>query len=112
MRRAQNDDSLRCSFCRKSQDVAGKLISSPSGYPRAYICDECIAICVSIIEDDRLEQEPETTVDAAAPHPLLAHPLASELMDAIKRWIQEESLGNEVLEEILEVRRIAGEMIR
>jgi ATP-dependent Clp protease ATP-binding subunit ClpX len=29
------------------------LISSPSDYPRAYICDECIAVCNSILEDDR-----------------------------------------------------------
>ena len=34
----------------------GKLISSPSDYPRAYICDECIAVCNSILEDDRAEQ--------------------------------------------------------
>jgi ATP-dependent Clp protease ATP-binding subunit ClpX len=32
------------------------LISSPSDYPRAYICDECIAVCNSILEDDRSEQ--------------------------------------------------------
>jgi ATP-dependent Clp protease ATP-binding subunit ClpX len=30
-----------------------KLISSPSDYPRAYICDECVAVCNSILEDDR-----------------------------------------------------------
>ena len=56
MKRAGSDDSLRCSFCHKSQDVVGKLISSPSDYPRAYICDECIAVCNSILEDDRHEQ--------------------------------------------------------
>jgi ATP-dependent Clp protease ATP-binding subunit ClpX len=56
LKRAGSDDSLRCSFCHKSQDVVGKLISSPSDYPRAYICDECIAVCNSIIEDDRHEQ--------------------------------------------------------
>lgn len=56
MKRAGSDDSLRCSFCHKSQDVVGKLISSPSEYPRAYICDECIAVCNSIIEDDRHDQ--------------------------------------------------------
>jgi ATP-dependent Clp protease ATP-binding subunit ClpX len=49
------DDALRCSFCHKSQDVVGKLISSPSDYPRAYICDECIAVCNSILEDDKQE---------------------------------------------------------
>ncbi len=57
MKRASSDESLRCSFCHKSQDVVGKLISSPSDYPRAYICDECIAVCNSILEDDRHEQQ-------------------------------------------------------
>src|SRR5258708_9515099 len=47
-----SDEALRCSFCHKSQDVVGKLISSPSDYPRAYICDECIAVCNSILEDE------------------------------------------------------------
>jgi ATP-dependent Clp protease ATP-binding subunit ClpX len=56
VKRAGQDDSLRCSFCHKSQDVVGKLISSPSDYPRAYICDECIAVCNSILEDDRHDQ--------------------------------------------------------
>ncbi len=55
MKRTGSDDALRCSFCHKSQDVVGKLISSPSDYPRAYICDECIAVCNSILEDDKQE---------------------------------------------------------
>ena len=54
------DDSLRCSFCHKSQDSVAKLISSPSDYPRAYICDECVAVCNSILEDDRTEAQPGT----------------------------------------------------
>jgi ATP-dependent Clp protease ATP-binding subunit ClpX len=51
------DDTLRCSFCHKSQDAVAKLISSPSDYPRAYICDECVAVCNSILEDDRGETQ-------------------------------------------------------
>src|SRR3954453_9041859 len=47
------EESLRCSFCHKSQDAVAKLISSPSDYPRAFICDECVAVCNSILEDDR-----------------------------------------------------------
>ena len=56
MKRAGSDEALRCSFCHKSQDVVGKLISSPSDYPRAYICDECIAVCNSILDDDKVDQ--------------------------------------------------------
>jgi ATP-dependent Clp protease ATP-binding subunit ClpX len=52
VKRSGSDETLRCSFCHKTQDVVGKLISSPSDYPRAYICDECIAVCNSILEDD------------------------------------------------------------
>ena len=53
-----SDESLRCSFCHKSQDAVAKLISSPSDYPRAYICDECVAVCNSILEDDGREAAP------------------------------------------------------
>ncbi|MDE3187197.1 MAG: ATP-dependent Clp protease ATP-binding subunit ClpX [Acidobacteriota bacterium] len=53
--RTGSEDTLRCSFCHKSQDAVAKLISSPSDYPRAYICDECVAVCNSILEDDRAE---------------------------------------------------------
>jgi ATP-dependent Clp protease ATP-binding subunit ClpX len=55
MKRTGSDYALRCSFCHKSQDVVGKLISSPNDYPRAYICDECIMVCNSILEDDKTE---------------------------------------------------------
>ncbi len=63
--RSGSDEVLRCSFCHKSQDAVAKLISSPSDYPRAYICDECVAVCNSILEDDRAE-----THASAAPNHL------------------------------------------
>ncbi|MFB3812845.1 MAG: ATP-dependent Clp protease ATP-binding subunit ClpX [Terriglobales bacterium] len=63
--RSGSDEVLRCSFCHKSQDAVAKLISSPSDYPRAYICDECVAVCNSILEDDRTESR-----TAAAPNHL------------------------------------------
>ena len=78
VKRAGSDDSLRCSFCAKSQDVVGKLISSPSDYPRAYICDECIAVCNSILEDDRHEQQYGT------PHKL---PKPLELKEYLDQYV-------------------------
>src|ERR1700678_802343 len=62
------DDTLRCSFCHKSQDAVAKLISSPSDYPRAYICDECVAVCNSILEDDKGEGQAGET-PAHLPNP-------------------------------------------
>jgi ATP-dependent Clp protease ATP-binding subunit ClpX len=49
---------LRCSFCDKAQDKVAKLIAAPS--TSAYICDECVAICSSILRDDenRLQTPP------------------------------------------------------
>jgi ATP-dependent Clp protease ATP-binding subunit ClpX len=62
------DEILRCSFCHKSQDAVAKLISSPSDYPRAYICDECVAVCNSILEDDRTAT-PQTQTPNQLPKP-------------------------------------------
>ncbi len=63
-----SDEILRCSFCHKSQDAVAKLISSPSDYPRAYICDECVAVCNSILEDDRTAT-PQTSTPNQLPKP-------------------------------------------
>ena len=78
MKRAGSDEPLRCSFCHKSQDIVGKLISSPSDYPRAYICDECIAVCNSILEDDRHDSP------YAAPHKL---PKPLELKECLDQYV-------------------------
>src|SRR5262249_52322598 len=78
LKRTGSDDALRCSFCHKSQDVVGKLISSPSDYPRAYICDECIAVCNSILEDDRHENQYGT------PHKL---PKPLELKEYLDQYV-------------------------
>jgi len=74
--RTGTDETLRCSFCHKSQDAVAKLISSPSDYPRAYICDECVAVCNSILEDDRAE-----THTAAAPNHLPKPPEVKVFLD-------------------------------
>lgn len=43
------DDTVRCSFCNKTQAQVRKLIAGPNG---AYICDECIDVCAEIIEEE------------------------------------------------------------
>lgn len=40
-----------CSFCGKSADSVSKIFSTPRDYPRAYICDECVFVCTSVLED-------------------------------------------------------------
>src|SRR5207253_6025831 len=51
------DEPLRCSFCHKTQEQVEKLISSPSDYPRAYICNECVGVCQTILEDEKRSEE-------------------------------------------------------
>jgi ATP-dependent Clp protease ATP-binding subunit ClpX len=40
---------VQCSFCGKSQDQVSHLIAGPSGLT---ICDECIRLCLEIIETE------------------------------------------------------------
>jgi len=60
VKKFSTDEALRCSFCHKSQEQVEKLISSPSDYPRAYICDECVRVCQQILEDEKREQVNQT----------------------------------------------------
>jgi len=49
----RTDDTLRCSFCGKSQNEVKKLIAGPT----VYICNECIDICNEIITDDQQAEQ-------------------------------------------------------
>lgn len=66
----EEDGTLRCSFCHKTQEIVGKLISTPGDYPKSYICDECVAVCNSILEDDKPEQGDTHTFKLAKPQEL------------------------------------------
>ena len=45
--------SVKCSFCGKPQEMVKRIVAGPN----AYICDECIAICNNIIEDENYDEE-------------------------------------------------------
>lgn len=57
---ARNDDkkSIRCSFCGKPQSLVDRLIAGNG----SYICDECIRLCMSII-DEGYQPESVSTAD-------------------------------------------------
>ncbi len=46
------DASLRCSFCGKGQKEVKKLIAGPG----VYICDECIDLCMDIIDEEKVKE--------------------------------------------------------
>jgi ATP-dependent Clp protease ATP-binding subunit ClpX len=86
------EESLRCSFCHKSQDAVAKLISSPSDYPRAYICDECVAVCNSILDDDKTEAAQAGAAPLQLPKPA-----------EVKAFLDEYIIGQEVTKKKLAV---------
>ncbi|MDR1033984.1 MAG: ATP-dependent Clp protease ATP-binding subunit ClpX [Bifidobacteriaceae bacterium] len=45
---------IECSFCGKSQMEVRRIIAGMS----AYICDECISVCMDIIDEEQQEIEP------------------------------------------------------
>ena len=57
MPREGDRKTLRCSFCGKSQAQVQRLIAGND----AYICDECVQLCLSILGDEFEDDYPEFT---------------------------------------------------
>ena len=47
-----NNAEITCSFCGKFHDEVNKIIAGPG----IYICDECVAMCSEIIDNEQLEE--------------------------------------------------------
>lgn len=47
-------NKIRCSFCGKTQDQVKKLIAGPEG---VFICDECVEVCMEIVEEELFNAE-------------------------------------------------------
>ena len=46
--------NVRCSFCGKAQEMVKRIVAGPKN---VYICDECINVCNSIMENDSYYEE-------------------------------------------------------
>ena len=78
----KDEQPLKCSFCGKPQSRVRKLIAGPG----VYICDECIGVCTSILEDE-LDFMPEQhcgQMAAARPEHL---PTPQELKDVLDQYV-------------------------
>ena len=86
-----SDNELRCSFCKKPQSQARKLIAGPDG---VYICDECVDICEDILneelEDLENENENQQEINLLKPK-------------EIKQFLDEYVIGQEVAKKVLSV---------
>ena len=47
--------SIRCSFCGKHEDQVERIIAGPG----AYICNECVQLCMSLLDEGFEEEKPE-----------------------------------------------------
>ncbi|MBI2867966.1 MAG: ATP-dependent Clp protease ATP-binding subunit ClpX [Chloroflexi bacterium] len=61
----------QCSFCGKSHDQVKKLIAGPG---KVYICNECVALCQRVIEDDGADSPAFKAKSAAVPGAKLLTP--------------------------------------
>ena len=75
-----NEDIPRCTFCDKTERQVRKLVAGPN----ASICDECIALCVDIISEERGK---DAEVNS------LSLPKPTQIFDYLNRYVigQEEA---------------------
>ncbi|WP_087064689.1 ATP-dependent Clp protease ATP-binding subunit ClpX [Intestinibacillus massiliensis] len=77
---------LKCSFCGKTQDKVRKLIAGPG----VYICDECINVCSSILEEDfgiHHPSVPAQDYEDAAPEDMTELPTPKELKETLDQYV-------------------------
>lgn len=84
---------IRCSFCGKSQDQVKKLIAGPEG---VFICDECIEVCMEIVEDELLEAEEAQTEESDFEINLVKP-------KEMKEFLDENVIGQEEAKKVLSV---------
>ena len=93
---ARNEDrrSIRCSFCGKPQSLVNRLIAGNG----SYICDECVRMCMQIVDD--------SPAPAAAVNGYDGLPLAFEKLPKpvqIKANLDEYVIGQERAKKVLAV---------
>ena len=52
---ARKNNGQFCSFCGKPAEQSRRMVAGPDNI---YICNQCVAVCQSILEDEELELEP------------------------------------------------------
>ena len=92
------DDRIRCSFCNKPENHVRKLIAGPAG---AYICDECVEICMDIIRDE-LGEDPYYVDDEDGDGEGSLHINLLKPRE-IKKFLDENVIGQDEAKKVLSV---------
>ena len=71
--KTDGNNICRCSFCGKSADQVQRLIEGPN----AYICNECVALCMDLF-DDEVECESTQITMSDVPKPKEIHEFLDE----------------------------------
>jgi ATP-dependent Clp protease ATP-binding subunit ClpX len=66
MAQQRGSDMHTCSFCHRGTEEVERLISGPGD---VYICDECVWLCVEILEEERQQQKQKQAVGGLAELP-------------------------------------------
>lgn len=88
------DNILHCSFCGKSQKEVKKLVAGRG----VYICNECIDVCHSIMEEEVLG---EANASKAENGPAIAEELPTP--SKIKEFLDEYVIGQDYAKKVLSV---------
>ncbi len=87
---AKIDDkrTIRCSFCGKPQDDVKRIIAGKN----AFICDECIQLCVGILEEDMILPSSNKKVGSMAEQSI---PIDLPKPQEIKAFLDQYIIGQE-----------------
>ena len=93
---AKNEDrrSIRCSFCGKPQSLVNRLIAGNG----SYICDDCVRMCMQIVDDDPMTDTPVEGFDGL---PLVFEKLPKPMQ--IKAGLDEYVIGQNRAKKVLSV---------
>jgi len=78
--------TMRCSFCGRTQEQVRKLFTGP----KACICDECVGVCVEMLEEDYVEFHEEDGIHLLKPM-------------EIKAFLDEHVIGQDDAKKVLAV---------
>ena len=94
----RNDKIIRCSFCGKPQSLTERLIAGNG----AYICDECVRMCQTLLEDGE-QQKPAARKPAKAAGAINLDFSKLPKPEQIKQKLDEYIIGQERAKKVLAV---------